>query len=98
MMTVRTYAAIPGICLEPGEVVVPNDIGSHLCCQSMAVYIKHDFNPPEHEWQPLEIPPDEPEPERPDPGRYTVVERSAKRKSRVPRVGSDAPSKDNDGG
>lgn len=96
MMTIRTYEAIPGINLEPGIVIVPNDIGSHLVCHSKAVYIKHDHNPPENEWVPLEIPTDEPEP-RPDPKRYSPGRRPAKGKRELPGVGPDPVGADPDG-
>ena len=49
MMTIKTYDAVAGVCLEACEVVVPNKVGSFLVSHSQAIYIKHNHDPPEKE-------------------------------------------------
>ena len=59
--------------------MVPNSVGSFLVCHSQAIYIKHDLNPPEKEWEPIPVPPPEPPRYEPsDPLAYPAGQRIAK--------------------
>ena len=79
MMTIKTYGAVDGVCLEACEVVVPNSVGSFLVSHSLAIYIRHNHNPPEKEWEPIPIPPPPPPKYEPsDPLAYPAGRKLAK--------------------
>ena len=79
MMTIKTYGAVDGVCLEACEVVVPNSVGSFLVSHSQAIYIKHNHDPPEKEWEPIPIlPPPPPKYEPSDPLSYPAGRKLAK--------------------
>ena len=79
MMTIKTYGAVDGVCLEACEVVVPNSVGSFLVSHSVAIYIKHNHDPPEKEWEPIPIPPPPPPKYEPsDPLAYPAGRKLAK--------------------
>ena len=80
MITIRTFNAIPGVCLEAcDEIVLPNKVGAVCVANLQAAYIRHDYNPPEKEWEPIPIPPPEPPKYEPsDPLAYPAGRKLAK--------------------
>ena len=80
MITIKTFNAIPGVCLEAcDEIVLPNKVGAMCVANLQAAYIRHDYNPPEKEWVPIPIPPPEPPKYEPsDPLAYPAGQRVAK--------------------
>ena len=80
MMRIRPLLPIPGVCLEAcDEVTVPNAVGSKCIADNHAVYLSHNHNPPEKEWEPIPVPPPEPTKYEPsDPLEYPAGRKVAK--------------------
>ena len=80
MMRIRPTQAIPGVCLAAcDEVTVPNAVGSKCIADNCAVYLSHNHDPPEKEWEPIPVPPPEPPKYEPsDPLAYPSGRKLAK--------------------